>query len=87
VGFYIDDRGRTHGFVWDDGDFRTIDVPGATATGAIGINNRGQIVGYYSDAGASPTASCATVGARSPPCPMRPAVTRRFRTPSTIAAR
>ena len=29
--------------------FTTIDVPGATATIAFGINNRGQIVGLYAD--------------------------------------
>ena len=31
--------------------FTTIDVPGATATSASKINDRGQIVGGYSDAG------------------------------------
>jgi uncharacterized membrane protein len=39
-----------HGFLWDDGDFATIDVPGATATVVLGINNRGQMVGSYIDA-------------------------------------
>jgi probable HAF family extracellular repeat protein len=42
-------RGTVHGFVWEDGQFRTIDVPGATYTQAFGINNRGQIVGGYRD--------------------------------------
>src|SRR5262245_54710057 len=40
------------GFLLDDGIFRTIDHPdAASATVASGINNRGQIVGSYTDAG------------------------------------
>ena len=39
-----------HGFVWDDGDVTTIDVPGATATLVLGINNHGDTVGSYIDA-------------------------------------
>ncbi len=62
VGLYIDadaqpanpdgtpPAGVLHGFVWDDGEFTTIDVPGAAATGVFGINNRGQMVGSYIDA-------------------------------------
>jgi hypothetical protein len=42
--------GVLHGFLWDDGDFETIDVPGAAATAVLGINNRGQMVGSYIDA-------------------------------------
>jgi uncharacterized membrane protein len=42
--------GVLHGFMWDDGDFKTIDVPGAAATAVLGINNRGQMVGSYIDA-------------------------------------
>lgn len=34
-----------------DGDITLIDVPGATVTAAHGINNRGQIAGFYVDAG------------------------------------
>jgi uncharacterized membrane protein len=49
VGLYVD-GGRVHGFLWDDGDFQTIDVAGASATALWGINNRGQIVGTYVDA-------------------------------------
>ena len=33
--------------------FTTIDIPGATLTNAIGINAHGQIVGAFTDAGAS----------------------------------
>ena len=42
--------GVLHGFLWDDGDFKSIDVPGASATAVLGINNRGQMVGSYIDA-------------------------------------
>jgi len=34
----------------DSYSFTTVDVPGATNTNATGINNRGQIVGFYHDA-------------------------------------
>ena len=61
VGLYIDADaqsgpdgkmrpGAIHGFVWHDGDFKTIDVLGAAATFLLGINNRGQMVGSYIDA-------------------------------------
>jgi probable HAF family extracellular repeat protein len=40
-----------HGFLLDDGIFTTIDVPGATLTQAFGINELGQIVGRFRDAG------------------------------------
>jgi probable HAF family extracellular repeat protein len=40
-----------HGFLLDKGVFTTIDHPDAVAeTGALGINNRGRIVGAYTDA-------------------------------------
>jgi probable HAF family extracellular repeat protein len=39
-----------HGFLWDDGDFKTVDVPEAAATLLTGINDRGHIVGSYVDA-------------------------------------
>jgi uncharacterized membrane protein len=38
-----------HGFLFDNDVFTRIDVPGALSTLALGINNRGQIVGAYSD--------------------------------------
>jgi uncharacterized membrane protein len=48
VGAYDDADGRVHGFLREaDGDYRRIDVPGAYATVATRINERGQIVGDY----------------------------------------
>ena len=36
-----------HGFLYRNGTFQTIDVPGAYSTSATGINARGQIVGSF----------------------------------------
>jgi uncharacterized membrane protein len=41
--------GGTHGFLYVNGAVSQIDVPGALATGATGINDRGQIVGSFID--------------------------------------
>ena len=63
VGFYGEADGANHGFLLDqgrgfrrEGVFTTIDHPDAgtapgTGTAAVGINNRGRIVGFYIDAG------------------------------------
>jgi uncharacterized membrane protein len=39
-----------HGVVWDRGRLTRFDVPGSLATGALGINNAGQVTGSYDDA-------------------------------------
>jgi uncharacterized membrane protein len=39
----------THGFLISGDEFQTVDVPGALATTAIGINARSDIVGGYTD--------------------------------------
>jgi hypothetical protein len=40
--------GTTHGFLLDqDGNFTSIDVPGASSTAASGINPEGDIVGTF----------------------------------------
>ena len=39
--------GSDHGYVFSDGSFSTFDVPGASATIAVGINDQGQIVGAF----------------------------------------
>jgi uncharacterized membrane protein len=41
--------GTHHGFVWDRGRLAKFDVPGSLGTGALGINNAGQITGAYDD--------------------------------------
>ena len=48
VGSYVA-GGTRHGFLLDDGEYRTIDVPGAISTAVNDINNRGEIVGIYTD--------------------------------------
>ena len=49
---YVDADGTEHGFLLDDGVFTTIDHPdaGPLGTAAIGLNDRGQIVGFYAGA-------------------------------------
>ena len=42
-------RQREHGFLDVGGTFSAIDVPDAFSTTAKGINNAGQIVGFFSD--------------------------------------
>lgn len=51
VGDYRDSAGTFHGFFWDEGQFRTIDVPfpEAILSAASGVNNVEQIVGVYTD--------------------------------------
>ena len=48
------------------GVFTTIELPGALATSADDINNRGQIVGTYVDAGGGPVFLCRTEGSAPP---------------------
>jgi probable HAF family extracellular repeat protein len=51
VGSFTDPEiAHYHGFVLDDGMYTTLDVPGSTDTYVKGINNLGEIVGYYRDA-------------------------------------
>jgi hypothetical protein len=51
VGAYFDSSFHEHGFLLRDGQYSTIDFPGAAATEALGINsqNNFQIVGDYTD--------------------------------------
>lgn len=55
VGKYWSDAAPyVHGYLWQDGNFTSIDAPnagGTFGTQANGINNRGDIVGVYTDAG------------------------------------
>jgi len=50
VGVYADADSIYHGFVrTPDGRFRTVDVPGSPYTQLMGINARGDVVGFYQD--------------------------------------
>jgi uncharacterized membrane protein len=40
---------QCHGFLWETGEFHSLDVPGASSTVALGINNASQIVGRFID--------------------------------------
>jgi probable HAF family extracellular repeat protein len=41
---------QCHGFLWFQNNFISIDFPGALSTVALGVNNRGHVVGTYVDA-------------------------------------
>ncbi len=52
VGYsYMYPNGMHHAFLLSGDNYTTFDVPGATTTEAYGINNSGEIVGTYVDAG------------------------------------
>jgi len=48
VGHYVDGLGM-HGFLLNEGDFTTIDVPDGKDAAAQGINSEGEIVGSYTE--------------------------------------
>jgi hypothetical protein len=50
VGVYPRQRRVVPRFTYDGRTLRTVDVPGATATGVFGVNARGDLVGAYVDA-------------------------------------
>ena len=53
VGFYMDGAGPGHGFLLEQGQFTTIDIPdesGARPTQVYDINNRGQMTSAFIDA-------------------------------------
>jgi len=48
VGYYVDANNVAHGFIRSvNGNYTTIDVPGAVGTQAFGINNKGTVVGWW----------------------------------------
>ena len=49
VGSYVDANGVTHGFVYDHGNWETVNGPNAAATVINGINNHDQLVGFFTD--------------------------------------
>ena len=54
VGFYEDTTGKQHGFSLRNGNFTSIDFPGAVATDARGLSPDGDIVGSYTVAPGGP---------------------------------
>jgi uncharacterized membrane protein len=48
VGDYIKADGTTHGYLWSNGRFTTIDGPDRTGATLTEINDRSQILGVYS---------------------------------------
>ena len=57
VGSFTDSSGAVHGFIWSHGRFRRVDATGSSQTAAFGvagtlingINDQGDIVGFFSD--------------------------------------
>ena len=49
VGVYDSPDGHQHGFVLSNGQYRSFDVPGSLSTVALGVSQRGIIVGSYQD--------------------------------------
>jgi hypothetical protein len=59
-----------HGFVDNNGTFTTIDGPGATSTTLNGINDFGEVTGFYTDASGNTIGLVGTpVGGTNPCCP------------------
>jgi uncharacterized membrane protein len=53
VGTYVVGAGldaRFHGFLLSDGEYSVIDPPDSTGTALYGINDAGQMIGFYRDA-------------------------------------
>jgi len=47
VGWYLDSAANVHGFIYRHGEFTAVNVPGATGTQVLGINDLDDIVGVY----------------------------------------
>ena len=49
VGFYTDSHGNDHGYEFNfhNDTFQNVHVPGATSLTATGINNNGDVTGFY----------------------------------------
>ena len=49
VGDFMDSAGQTHGFLWQKGKgYKIIDDPNGVGTTLVnGINDKGQLVGFY----------------------------------------
>ena len=85
VGFYQPDGLTTSfGFVDEGGTITTIDPFGSTFTQALGVNDLGEIVGFY--VGATAISMATSTTAASSPVSTRRARLRRRSTASTIRA-
>ena len=49
TGYYLDDAGIAHGFLWNKGALTELDAHGWVDTIPSGINNAGVVVGSYDD--------------------------------------
>ena len=47
--YYSDNSGDFSGFLWQNGEFTTLNFPGAVSTGITSINDQGDLAGYYVD--------------------------------------
>jgi probable HAF family extracellular repeat protein len=59
VGYYWDPTNKRHGFIWTKGVYTTLTVPGdhhLNGTGAFGVNDRAQVVGWYTEENGQPRA-------------------------------
>jgi probable HAF family extracellular repeat protein len=54
TGSYEDSSSNYHGFVWQDGVFKTVDYPAAVDTFVYGVNNLGVAIGSYGDGFSGP---------------------------------
>ena len=62
IGDYQTADGQGHGFVYSNGTFSQINVPGVTGVSPTAINNLGQIVGSYNEKTGDPAHPLKTVG-------------------------
>ena len=49
TGYYLDDTGLAHGYVWSKGVLMTLDAPGSSNTVPAGVNDAGVVIGNYDD--------------------------------------
>jgi uncharacterized membrane protein len=49
VGFFVDAKGATHGFIRDEGHFKVVAFPNTTFNQLLGVNDLEQAAGYWQD--------------------------------------
>jgi probable HAF family extracellular repeat protein len=60
TGSYEDSSSNYHGFVWQDGVFKTVDYPAAVDTFVYGVNNLGVAIGAYGNSLTGPIFTAVT---------------------------